>query len=48
MRLVRVAKGAKKVLIGTLLIAAVAWGFLYDHVLEDQPQPMQLHTMIVP
>jgi hypothetical protein len=29
-------------LIGTLLIAALAWAFLYDHVLEHEPQPMQL------
>jgi hypothetical protein len=42
MRLVRVPKGVEKVLIGTLLIAALAWGFLYNHVLEDEPQPMRL------
>jgi hypothetical protein len=42
MRLVRVPKGVEKALIGTLLIAALAWAFLYDHVLEDEPQPMQL------
>jgi hypothetical protein len=45
---VRVPKGVEKALIGILLIAAVAWGFLYDHFLEDEPQPMQLHTIIVP
>jgi hypothetical protein len=45
---VRVPKGKKALIIGTLLIAALAWGFLYDYVLEDEPQPMQLHTMIVP
>jgi hypothetical protein len=42
MRLVRVTKGVEKALIGALLIAAIAWGFLYDYVLEDKPQPMQL------
>jgi hypothetical protein len=42
MRLVRVPKGVEKVLIGALLIAAFAWGFLYNHVLEDEPQPMRL------
>jgi hypothetical protein len=42
MRLVRVTKGVEKALIGTLLIAAIAWGFLYNHVLEDNPQPKQL------
>jgi hypothetical protein len=42
MRLVRVPKGVEKALIGTLLIAAIAWGFLYNHVLENEPQPMQL------
>jgi hypothetical protein len=47
-RLVRVPKGVEKALIGILLIAAVAWGFLYDRFLEDEPQPMQLHTIIVP
>jgi hypothetical protein len=45
---VRVPKGVEKALIGILLIAAVAWGFLYDRFLEDEPQPMQLHTIIVP
>jgi hypothetical protein len=38
----RLPKGVAKALIGALLIAALAWGFLYDHVLEDEPQPMQL------
>ena len=43
MRLVRVQKGVEKALmIGTLLIAALAWAFLYEHLLEDEPQPMQL------
>jgi hypothetical protein len=39
MRLVQVTKGVEKALIGALLIAAIAWGFLYNHVLEDEPQP---------
>jgi hypothetical protein len=42
MRLVRVPKGLEKVLIGTLLIAALAWGLLYNHVLEDEPQTTRL------
>jgi hypothetical protein len=37
---VRVTKGLEKALIGALLIAAIAWGFPYNHVLEDNPQPM--------
>jgi hypothetical protein len=41
-RLVRVPRGVEKALIGALLIAAIAWGFLYNHVLEDNPRPMQL------
>jgi hypothetical protein len=45
MRLVRLPKGVEKALIGTLLIAALAWGFLYDHVLEVEPQPMQLQPL---
>jgi hypothetical protein len=40
--LVRVPKGVEKALMGILLIAASAWGYLYDRVLEDQPRPMQL------
>jgi hypothetical protein len=40
MRLVRVTKGVEKALIGALLIASIAWGFLYNFVLEDNPQPM--------
>jgi hypothetical protein len=44
MRLVRVTKGVEKALIGALLIAAIAWGFLYNHVLEDEPPPMQLRS----
>jgi hypothetical protein len=42
MRLVRVPEIVENVLIGALLIAAIAWGFLYNHVLEDEPQPTQL------
>ena len=41
-RLVRVPRIVEKALIGALLIAAIAWGFLYNHVLEDNPQPMQM------
>jgi hypothetical protein len=43
MRSVRVTKGVAKALISALLIAAIAWGFLYNYVLEDNPQPKQLH-----
>jgi hypothetical protein len=39
---VRVTKGVENALIGALLIAAIAWGFFYNHVLEDNPQPTQL------
>jgi hypothetical protein len=45
MRLVRVTKGVEKALIGALLIAAIAWGFLYNHVLEDDPKPTQLQPL---
>jgi hypothetical protein len=42
-RLVRVPRGVEKALIGALLIASsIAWGFLYNYVLEDNPQQMQL------
>jgi hypothetical protein len=39
---VRVTKGVEYALIGALLIAAIAWGFLYNYVLQDNPQPMPL------
>ena len=42
MRLFRVPKIFEKALVGALLIAAIAWGFLYNFVLEDNPQPMQM------
>jgi hypothetical protein len=42
MKLVQVPKGVEKALIGTLLIVALAWGFLYNHLLEDEPRLMQL------
>jgi hypothetical protein len=39
---VRVTKGVEMALIGALLIASsIAWGFLYNYVLEGKPQPMQ-------
>jgi hypothetical protein len=40
MRLIRVTKGVEKALIGALLIAAIAWGFLYNRVLENEPKPV--------
>jgi hypothetical protein len=40
MRLFRVPKKVvEKALIGALLIAALAWGFSYNYLLEDNPQP---------
>jgi hypothetical protein len=43
MRLVRVTKGVEKALIGALLVASsIAWAFLYNYVVEDNPQPKQL------
>jgi hypothetical protein len=41
-RLVRVPRVVEKALIGALLMASIAWGFLYNFVLEDNPQPMQM------
>jgi hypothetical protein len=41
----RVTKGIERALIGALLIAAIAWGFLYNYVLEDKPKPMQLRPI---
>jgi hypothetical protein len=41
-RLLRVPRVVEKALIGALLIASMAWGFLYNLVLEDNPQPMQM------
>jgi hypothetical protein len=42
-RLLRVPRSVEKALIGALLIASsIAWGLLYNHVLEDNPQPKQL------
>jgi hypothetical protein len=42
MRLVRVPRIVEKALIGGLLIASsIAWGFLYNYVLEGKPQAMQ-------
>jgi hypothetical protein len=37
---VRVPRVAEKALIGALLIAAIAWGFLYNRVLENEPKPV--------
>jgi hypothetical protein len=44
-RLVRVPRGVEKALIGAAMIAATAWGFLYNHILEDEPRPMQLRPL---
>ena len=41
-RLVRVPRVVEKALIGALLVASIAWGFLYNFVLGDNPQPMQM------
>ena len=42
MRRVRVPRVVEYAAIGALLIASIAWGFLYNFVLEDNPHPMQL------
>ena len=38
MRLVRVPRVVEYAAIGALLIASIAWGYSYNHILEDEPR----------